>query len=226
MHIHVSTVICVACVYMSTCVCVCLLPVVWCYIPTCAYVCAYCQWCGVTYPHVRMCVLTASGVVLHTHMCVCVCLLPVVWCYIPTCAYVCAYCQWCGVTYPHVRMCVLTASGVVLHTHMCVCVCLLPVVWCYIPTCAYVCAYCQWCGVTYPHVRMCVSSRLEWSALVDPVIDKACNGFVVSPHLARALHYIKDEPLIANSTIFKNTFYNNDQLAKVHMYVCILVKGT
>ena len=92
-----------------------------------------------------------------------------------------------------------------------------------------VCAYCQWSGVTYPHVctYACHSSRLEWSALVDPVIDKACNGFVVSPHLARALHFIKDEPLIVNSTIFNNTFYNGGQLAKVltyvHTYVCTYV---
>ena len=101
--------------------------------------------------------------------------------------------------------------------------------------CTYMCTYVCICmcvcvltasGVvlhTHTCVHTCLSSRLEWSALVDPVIDKACNGFVVSPHLARALHFIKDEPLIANSTIFNDTFYKEGQLAKVHTYIHMYV---
>jgi gamma-glutamyltranspeptidase/glutathione hydrolase/leukotriene-C4 hydrolase len=67
------------------------------------------------------------------------------------------------------------------------------------------------CGISKAYKMF---HKLEWPALVDPVVDKACNGFKVSPHLARALNIVKDHPLIVNSTTFNETFYKDGRLAQ------------
>ena len=61
-----------------------------------------------------------------------------------------------------------------------------------------------------------LGGKLNWSTLFDAVIDRAYNGFKVTPHLARVLSGVASD--FANSTIFNDTYMVNGQLANVSGY--------
>ena len=62
-------------------------------------------------------------------------------------------------------------------------------------------------------------SRLSWSTLVDPVIDRAYYGFEVTEHLANALKQVEDEPTLNANKLFNDTFRPEGQMAKVIVFI-------